>query len=212
MVNVKPVPKSDEKAVIDTVVKAFSADPVATWFYPDPQQYLEHFPRFVEAFAGAAFQHASAYGIANCAGVALWLPPGSHADEQALAALLERTIAERNRAEVLGLIEQMDKRHPAEPHWYLPMIGVIPEKQGHGYGAALLEHTLERCDAENALAYLEASSLKSIRLYERHGFERFGTIQVGSSPPLFPMLRKPRRSANADRTVAPFAGEQIGVR
>lgn len=30
-------------------------------------------------------------------------------------------------------------------------------------------------------------------LYERHGFELLGTIQVGTSPPIFPMLRTPRR-------------------
>jgi predicted N-acetyltransferase YhbS len=73
------------------------------------------------------------------------------------------------------------------------MIGVDPSKQGQGYGSALLKHALERCDGEGKLAYLEASSPKSIPLYQRHGFELIGTIQVGSSPPLFPMLRKPRR-------------------
>jgi GNAT superfamily N-acetyltransferase len=71
------------------------------------------------------------------------------------------------------------------------MIGVDPGKQGNGYGSALLKYSLELCDREGKLAYLEASSTKSIPLYKRHGFELVGTIQVGSSPPLFPMLRKP---------------------
>ena len=73
------------------------------------------------------------------------------------------------------------------------MIGVDPAKQGNGYGSALLKHALERCDGEGKLAYLESSSPKSVPLYQRHGFELVDTIQVGSSPPLFPMLRKPRR-------------------
>lgn len=206
MLTVKPVSKSDEKRAIDTVVRAFSADPVATWFYPEPRHYLEHFPSFVEAFAGAAFRHGSAYGTDDGAGIALWLPPGGHPDEAALAELLGRTIPERQRAPVLALIEQMESRHPAEPHWYLPMIGVAPEKQGHGYGGALLEHALERCDAENALAYLEASSSRSMPLYRRHGFEPVGTIQVGSAPPLFPMVRRPRRIAVA----VPGAGSVVG--
>jgi hypothetical protein len=58
----------------------------------------------------------------------------------------------------------------------------------------LLQHALARCDADGKLAYLESTSLKSLRLYERHGFELLGTIQVGSSPPLFPMVRKPGAS------------------
>jgi GNAT superfamily N-acetyltransferase len=108
-------------------------------------------------------------------------------------ALLRRTIAQENQENILAFVEQMDRYHPSEPHWYLPMIGVDPAKQGHGYGSALLKHALERYDGEGKLAYLEASSAKSIPLYQRHGFERVGTIQVGSSPPLFPMLRQPQR-------------------
>jgi len=192
MTVIKTVPASDENAAISTIVMAFSADPAARWLYPDSQRYLEYFPSFVKAFAGAAFEHGSADCIDGYSGAALWLPPGIHPDEKALIALLERTVPEQHRAQVFGVLEQMDRYHPSEPHWYLPMIGVVPEKQGNGYGSALLKHALARCDEDSKLAYLESSSPKNIPLYERHGFELLGTIQVGSSPPLFPMLRTPR--------------------
>jgi hypothetical protein len=42
-------------------------------------------------------------------------------------------------------------------------------------------------------AYLESSNPRNISLYERHGFERLGTIQSGASPTMVPMLRPPRR-------------------
>ncbi|MGH9960925.1 MAG: GNAT family N-acetyltransferase, partial [Pyrinomonadaceae bacterium] len=48
------------------------------------------------------------------------------------------------------------------------------------------------CDHDQKLAYLESTNPRNIPLYERHGFELLGTIQVGTSPRLFPMLRKPR--------------------
>jgi hypothetical protein len=41
-------------------------------------------------------------------------------------------------------------------------------------------------------AYLESTNPKNIPLYERHGFEVLGTIQVGTSPAVCPMLRRPR--------------------
>jgi hypothetical protein len=47
-------------------------------------------------------------------------------------------------------------------------------------------------EGDQANAYLESTSPGSVRLYQRHGFELLGTIQVGSSPQLFPMVRKPR--------------------
>lgn len=34
--------------------------------------------------------------------------------------------------------------------------------------------------------------MSNITLYERHGFEVMGTIQVGAAPPVTPMLRRPR--------------------
>jgi ribosomal protein S18 acetylase RimI-like enzyme len=190
---IKTVTPSNADHAVGTVVLAFIADPVARWFYHDPHQYLLHLPTFVRAFAGKAFEHKSAYQINGYSGAALWLPPDVHPDENALVPFLKRTIPEENQQEVFAFIEQMDSSHPAEPHWYLPMIGVDPAKQGNGYGSALLKHALERCDGEDKLAYLESSSPKSISLYQRHGFELLGTIQVGSSPPLFPMLWKPRR-------------------
>lgn len=190
---IKAVTPANADQAVGTIVLAFSADPIARWFYPDPHEYLLHLPGFVREFAGKAFEQCSAYYIDGYLGAALWLPPDVHPDETALAALLQRTIPEKNQQEIFAFIEQMDRSHPSEPHWYLPMIGVDPAQQGKGYGSALLKHALERCDDEGKLAYLEASSPKSIPLYQRHGFELVSTIQVGSSPPLFPMVRKPQR-------------------
>ncbi len=55
-----------------------------------------------------------------------------------------------------------------------------------------MQHALARCDQEGALAYLESSNPENISLYARHGFEILGMIQVGTMPPIIPMLRKPQ--------------------
>lgn len=181
-----------EDRAIDVVVKAFGEDPAARWLYPDPRQYLMHFPSFVRAFAGKAFEQESAYYIDGYSGAALWLPPDVHPDEEALAGLIQRSVSEHKLEEVFAVFEQMGSYHPSEPHWYLPLIGVDPAQQGKGYGSALMKHALVRCDRDKKPAYLESSNPKNITLHERHGFEIIGKIQVGASPPLFPMLRKSR--------------------
>ena len=48
---------TDEAATIDTIVLAFSSDPVWRWCWPHPQQYLAFAHRFIQAFAGGAFIH-----------------------------------------------------------------------------------------------------------------------------------------------------------
>jgi ribosomal protein S18 acetylase RimI-like enzyme len=183
---------SDEQRAIDVIVLAFSADPAVRRMFPDPTQYLRNFPKFVKAFGGKAFQHGSAYHIDGFLGAALWLPPNVHPDEEPLAVLIDETVAEQVRQEVFAVVEQMASYHPHEPHWYLPLIGVDPIQQGKGLGSALMRHALNRCDRERKLAYLESSNAKNIPLYEREGFELIGTIQAGTSPPLYPMVRTPR--------------------
>ena len=79
---------SDEHSVISTLVMAFSADPAVRWAYPDPHQYLAHFPNFAKSFGGKAFAHGSAHVIAGRAGAALWLPPGVEPDEEELGTLV----------------------------------------------------------------------------------------------------------------------------
>jgi ribosomal protein S18 acetylase RimI-like enzyme len=183
---------SDEASIIDVLVHANWADPAARWVWPDSQQFLMHFPSFVRAFGGKAFAHGSAYYVDGYVGAALWLPPNVHPDENALIALLQRTVAEQIQKDVFAVFEQMGRYHPSEPHWYLPLMGVDPSQQNKGFGSALLQHTLIQFDRENKLAYLESSNPRNISLYKRHGFELLGTIQKGTSPSIAPMLRRPR--------------------
>jgi ribosomal protein S18 acetylase RimI-like enzyme len=89
-------------------------------------------------------------------------------------------------------MQQMARYHPREPHWYLPLLGVDPARQGQGLGSRLLEHATWLFDLDGAVAYLESSNPRNVSLYQRHGFEALGRIQVGSSPVFTPMRRDPR--------------------
>lgn len=187
---IRTAAESDKADLISVLTLAFSSDPMARWSQPDPQQYLVNFPLLAKAFGGSAFDQGTAYFADGYAGAALWLPPGFGPDEETMSGLVERTAPESIKADLYGVFEEMGKYHPAEPHWYLPLIGVDPSQQGRGVGSALMKHALVACDRDGVIAYLESSNPKNISLYERHGFEVIGEIQVGSSPVMRPMLRK----------------------
>jgi GNAT superfamily N-acetyltransferase len=189
---VRPTTPADEGPVIDAIVLAFAADPVARWCWPHPHQYLASMPSFTRAFGGGAFAHNSAFCTDDYAGAALWLPPNVHPDEAALREVVEGTVSESVRGDLFAVLEQMAKYHPTAPHWYLPLIGVDPAHQAKGYGSALMLRALQACDRDHAPAYLESTNPRNVSLYQRHGFEPLGTIQVGASPPLVPMLRQRR--------------------
>jgi ribosomal protein S18 acetylase RimI-like enzyme len=182
---------TDEAAVIDLVTLAFSSDPMVRWLYPDPRQYLAEFPGIIQAFAGSAFKHGSAWYVDAYKGAALWLPPEVQPDAEALVSRIQATVSEERQTELFAVMEQMANYHPHEPHWYLPMIGVDPANQGRGYGSVLMRHGVAACDRDALPAYLESSNPRNVPLYERHGFEVIGSIQAGTSPEVFPMLRRP---------------------
>ncbi len=190
--DVHEIEAEDRERAVAVQVMAFGSDPVMRWMYPDPQAYLEHYPKFVAAFGGPAFEHGTAYQADDFGGVSLWLPAGVEVDPEPLVELMYSSLAPQVIEDAGAMLEQMGTYHIEEPHWYLPMIGVDPAKQGQGLGSALLRHTLARCDEEGLPAYLESSNPANVPLYERHGFEVVGKIQAGSSPTAFPMLRAPR--------------------
>ncbi len=191
-VDIRPVEPSDQARAVSVQVMAFGSDPVMRWLYPDPHDYIQHYPRFVMAFGGPAFEHGTAYVGDEFGGVALWIPVGVYSDADAVEALFRETLAEPVQGEVFSILEQMDRYHIKDPHWYLSIIGVDPAHQGKGIGSALLRHSLEPCDEQGLPAYLESSNPANVPLFQRHGFEVLGEIQVGSSPPVFPMYRPPR--------------------
>ncbi|HEV2125944.1 MAG TPA: GNAT family N-acetyltransferase, partial [Chloroflexota bacterium] len=145
---IKTARASDTERVVTVLALAFSADPIVRWVYPDPHQYWTHGPVLIRTFGGKALEHGTAHCAGDYAGAALWLPPAIRPDEDALVALLERSVAERTQGEVFGVLEQMDAYHPSEPHWYLPLMGVDPPRQGKGFGSALLRHALAQCDRD----------------------------------------------------------------
>ena len=185
-------PTTDRERAIGTIVAAFITDPVVRWVYPDVSQYLTVFPRFVDAFGGRAIDNGSAHSIADHAAVALWLGPGVEPDGETMGQIMADSISPERMDDLGGFAEMQAAMHPHEPHWYLPLIGVDPARQGRGLGSALLAHAAALVDRERVPAYLEATSPDNRRLYERHGFVVVNEIQYGASPTMWGMRRDPR--------------------
>ena len=184
--------EAQRRAAVLTLVAAFIADPVERWLYPAASEYLTHFGRFIEAFAGQAFTARTAWALADGTAVALWLPPGAGADADAVVRVLMETVAPAKHADTFAVLEQMGASHPTYPHWYLALLGVDPSHQGLGLGSRLLEAGLRTVDADHMPAYLETPNPHSVPLYERYGFVVSGRLQAGTCPPMVSMVRAPR--------------------
>ena len=187
-----PVGQGDHGPALDTLVSAFTEDPVMRWLYPALADYQADFPKLVVAFGGAAFDAQTAWRVGDFAAVALWMPPGVEAAEEPIIDVFTSTVAPSQHHDLFAVLDQMGAAHPATTHWYLPWFGVDASLQGQGLGSELMQFCLEIVDNAKLPAYLETPNPRNIPFYERHGFAVTGTAQAGACPPVSFMWRDGR--------------------
>ena len=175
---------------------AFHDDPVMTWAIPDDPRRRATLPAAMELLA-EYFQPLGANRVNRSGtGAAVWSPPGVTPGPDADAGLtagLEASCPD-DLARLGEIMDLLAWHHPSEPHHYLNLLGVVPDRQGAGIGSALLRSVLDVADQRDEPAYLEATSPRNRALYARHGFEVVDELRTGDCPPLWAMWRKPNSS------------------
>lgn len=177
---------------------AFRDDPVMTYVLPG-----EWGRRRMAGMFAASVRHfylrlggvEIARDAGRVCGAAIWAPPGqwhpSRWRQVASAPSFLRVLGSRVTAASV-MQGAIGRWHPREPHWYLSVLGVSPERQGGGVGGELLRSRLDRCDAAGSPAYLEASKHANIAYYQRFGFEVTQEITIPNGPTVWGMWRDPR--------------------
>lgn len=176
---------------VATLLLAFAADPLVRWILPHSAAYLAHFPHVIRALGAPAFQAGTVDATEGDTSVALWVPPGSPPTDESAGEIIAQAVDPGRLSAVTGFLQAMSAHRPATPHWYVPFGGVEPAHQGRSLGATALRHGLTRADRDRLPVYLDATNTRSRTLCERHGFAVTAEVQVGDSPPVWPMLREP---------------------
>ncbi|GAB3852770.1 GNAT family N-acetyltransferase [Nocardioides maradonensis] len=203
-ITTSPMTPADAEAAAAILTEAFHHDPVLTWLIPYEHRRKPALETFFALETQHVLQHSDSLLAARRGtprGVLLVLPPHhwktSFLEQlRSARALLSIFGARIGRANALQ--SRLNRLHPREPHYYIPLIGVATSAQGTGVGSLLLEELIARADAEGLPIYLEATSPDSARLYRRHGFVTKRTV-VGPGrkrsrgwPPIELMARMPR--------------------
>ncbi|HEY3831172.1 MAG TPA: GNAT family N-acetyltransferase [Acidimicrobiia bacterium] len=124
------------------------------------------------------------------ASVAVWMLPTITVPEAVLTEIGgEQAALEggRHAASVAAELALSQSR-PQAAHYYLGTVGTRRDRQGRGYGAAVLAPIVERARAEHAALYLETSAPDNVRFYTRLGFEIAAELDVpGGGPHVWAM-------------------------
>jgi len=202
--DIRKLDEADVPRIAKALARAFEDDPVLSWVFRDESERLARLERsFVLYLRRIWLPHRECYATDRLFGASLWMPPGKwHLGFLAQLRLVPSMISVvgGNLPRLMRVLNLIEKKHPKAPtHYYLAVLGIEPEFQGRGFGGAVMQPVLQRCDREGIPAYLESSKKRNIVLYERHGFEVVEELRLPQDgPPLWRMWRDPlAQSASA---------------
>mgnify|MGYP001586908152 CR=1 FL=1 len=185
----------------DVLARAFHADPIWTWVFPDSAERARTLPWFMEVGTRYCFLFGETYTTSGrVAGAADWLTPGNtnfppkRLIEAGYAPMKEK-FGPESYGRFMGMLAMEQPLHDEAvpgPHYYLMTLGVDPPCQGQGVGGALIQPVLARADGEGLPCYLETEREINVTFYRRHGFEVVTEFDApGGGPHIWTMMREP---------------------
>lgn len=183
---------ADAAEVGRILAAGFADDPVLTWAFQEPGR-ASKLACFFEFLAREALVPLGATYLlpGSCAA---WTPPDAPPwppeRTERFGAVLSEVCTADDLARLSALDTATQEHHPPPPIWYLGVIATAPSSQGRGFGGTLLAQSLATVDQANLPAYLESTNPRNITLYQRHGFETVGVIELPNGPTLTKMWRQ----------------------
>ncbi|MFF5252907.1 GNAT family N-acetyltransferase [Streptomyces leeuwenhoekii] len=193
--SVRPTTAEDVPRCVQTLTRAF-ADYPFTRHVLAAENHEERVRRCQEVFlVRIAMEYGRSWVTDDCLAVAAWTTPEQ--DPTPAFAEVGPLVAELagDRAAAFESAEQALAPHrPSDPVWFLSTVGVDPAAQGEGRGAAVLRPGLEAAEHAGFSAFLETSSPRNVRFYERLGFTVTAEVPLPDGGPVtWCMLRTPGR-------------------
>jgi ribosomal protein S18 acetylase RimI-like enzyme len=135
--------RSDEKErILATIARAFDDDPFVNWAVAQDRRRAARVYDFLTIAYRVNAPYNEIYTADGVPGAAYWAPPGKGKlnvfQQLRLIPMMRSAVTLRRIPSVSKAIGAIEKKHPAEPHWYLSVLGVDPDKQGQGIGLSLI--------------------------------------------------------------------------
>lgn len=171
----------ERERAVDALVSAFEEDVMWRGLLPSEEERERVMPALWRGVLAYCRQYGRVYTTERAMGVSAWTAPGYARPSlwrvvrtRFLLMQSVRLMARDSRSRFMAIMKQIDALHvrlQPDPHWYLWALGVRPEHQRQGLGAALLEPVLERAAEEATPCYLETETETNVRFYRKQGFD-----------------------------------------
>lgn len=165
---------ADLDAIVAALTTAFLDDPLWGPAFPDVDRRPEQAGALWRLCATSALRYDWLLVTERVEASAVWIPPGgTELTDDELAGFDDFLAGVCGSAAADGIhaiFAQFDEHRPAEPHFYLSLLGTHSRHRGGGLGMGLLRESLARIDALRQPAYLESSNPVNNARYAGVGF------------------------------------------
>ncbi|WP_431955379.1 GNAT family N-acetyltransferase [Nocardia lijiangensis] len=190
---VRPATVSDIPSAAHTLGRAF-ADYAWTRHTIDARDHDQRVRGMQELFlTHIGLPHGRVWVAGESTAVAVWTTPATEAGS-VFAELAPRfaQLAGDRAAAYAAAEAALAPHRPTEPVWFLGTVGVDPDIQGRGLGAAVIRPGLEAAERAGVPAFLETSEERNVGFYERLGFRVTAAVDLpDGGPTTWAMLRDP---------------------
>jgi GNAT superfamily N-acetyltransferase len=182
--------ESEIEPVVGTLARAFYDYPLFIYVFPDASERRSGLPLLLQSFVHYGILNGEVYATSrNLEGVAVWMPP-DHTSRSSPVPEVNKDALDR-MAHFGSQVHAVRKRHVPSAHWFLMIIGVVPELQGRGCASVLLAPMLARIGRQHLPCYLDTEVEKNVDIYNRYGFRVVDdSIVVGTGVRSWGMLRE----------------------
>lgn len=185
---------NDCEALAKAMSRAFINEPYCRWLFPSDKDWINR----SEQFFTYDLKHGLRYGNLSKTednGAAMqWAFVGQNEEknnwsdfEYLWHTFLQFGLRTRDIYRVFDLFK---KHMPDAPFVYIEFLGVDPDKQGRGYGKAMIEYAIAESTKNNCPVYLETCDEKTVRFYEKLGFSVSNQFDFAPGAKAFCMIRR----------------------
>ncbi|WP_431782619.1 GNAT family N-acetyltransferase [Streptomyces chumphonensis] len=191
---VRPLTDADISASVDTLARAF-ADYPFTRHVIAAEGHEERVRRFQEVcLTRIGMVYGRVWVADGGRAVAVWATPDADPSPAfaEVGPVLEELTGDRQAA-YASADQAVAPHRPQEPAWFLNAVAVAPEAQGEGLGGAVLAPGLAEAGNAGLPVFLETSSERNVRFYERLGFRVTAAVTLPDGGPRTWCMRKDPR-------------------
>lgn len=184
----------DRARAVRTAVRAFVADPLIRWFFPDDDTYEEYSGIFFGLLFDLRVDDSEVWCTDDAVAVAMWDVPLVGGATRGGDDLWNTTVArlpERSRGCLETMGTAVGPHQLQEPHWYLGILATHPDWQRQGLGQAVMAPVLAKADADGVRCELLTESPENVAFYRGRGFAVLAEPVLDDGPDVWVMVREP---------------------